>query len=318
MMLVRVKTQSRGQMVLPTPGRARRRSHIRIRAEERPRVRLVDRVTPSAVHTVAGRLERLGLPRLLRLGVAGAIPPLWYEIAVLHFRGSFHSRFMWGPLVYLPLHMAGGLVAGLTDNRATRRAYRALSWGTFGLGLFGTLMHLRGVRRQMGGLYEWRYNVVTGPPIIAPPQVVFFGLIGVLSTSGGEVQRLIHRLRLLEVVAQLLLAIEVGYYHDQNYYANRLQYTPLLLAPALALAQAAAEAPGGRLQQAGRRLERWLSLAAMLVGAVGFGFHVKNVRGRPGGFGWQNLFYGAPLVAPLQLTGQGFLGLLAAAFGADN
>src|ERR687886_666310 len=88
----------------------------------------------TATELIAG----LGLPRLLRLTVASSIPPLWYEIAVLHFRGSFHSPFMWGPLVSLPLHMAGGIAATITDNRATRRAYRALSWGTFALGLFGT------------------------------------------------------------------------------------------------------------------------------------------------------------------------------------
>jgi hypothetical protein len=50
-------------------------------------------------------------------------------------------------------------------------------------------------------------------------------------------------------------------------------------------------------------------------GLVGFGFHVLNVRRRSGGFSWQNFFYGPPVVAPLQLTGQGILGLLAAAFG---
>ena len=277
-------------------------------------MQLIDAVTPSSVRVASQLLKRLGLPRLLRLGVAGAIPPLWYEIAILHYRGSFQSRFMWLPVVYLPVPMAAGLLAGLWDDRRTCALFRASSWGTVVLGVGGTVMHLRGVRRQMGGLYEWRYNLVTGPPIIAPPQVVFFGLIGALSTSGGEVQRLIHRLRLLEVVAQLLLAVEAGYYHNQNYYANRLQYAPLILAPALALAQAAAETPDGRLQRAGRRLEWWLSQAAMLAGAVGFGFHVKNVRGRPGGVGWQNLFYGAPLVAPLQLSGQGLLGLLAAWF----
>ena len=270
--------------------------------------------TAALTHAPTELLERLGLPRLLRLTVAGAIPPLWYEIAVLHFRGSFHSRFMWGPLVYLPLHMAGGLVAGLADTGATRWAYRALSWGTFGLGLFGTLMHLRGVRRQMGGLYEWRYNIQTGPPIVAPPLVALFGLVGVLGGTEQATPVLVRRLRLLNVADELLLATEAGYSHYQNYFANPLQYTPLVLGPALAVAQAAAELPIRPVQRAGRRLERLLSAAALGAGMIGFGFHVRNALRRSGGLSWQNLFYGPPLVAPMQLSGQGIFGLLVSFF----
>jgi len=47
---------------------------------------------------------------------------------------------------------------------------------------------------------------------------------------------------------------------------------------------------------------------------VGFGFHVRSVLRRRGGLGLQNLFYGPPTVAPLGLTGQGVLGVLAALF----
>ncbi len=273
-----------------------------------------DSGVPKALEEMTEIVERVGLPRLLRLLVAGSMPPLWYEIAILHYRGSFQSKYMWLPVVYLPLEMAGGFLATVIDTRTTRRLFRALSWGTAALGSFGTLMHLRGVRRQMGGLYNWRYNGMTGPPVIAPPQVALFGLIGVLGTRTSDSRSLARRLRLLEVPAQLLLALEAGYYHYENYYANPFQYTPIIVAPALALAQAAAEAPLGSIRRVGRWLELPLSAIATLAGLVGFGFHIKNVRSRAGGFSWQNLFYGAPLVAPLQLSGQGLLGLLAAYF----
>lgn len=257
-------------------------------------------------------LDQAGLPRLLRLLVAGSMPPLWYEIAILHYRGSYQSKFMWLPVAYLPLEMGAGFLAGAVDTRTTRRLFRSFSWGTVALGSFGTLMHLRGVRRQMGGLTEWRYNFVTGPPVIAPPQVALFGLIGTL--AAGETRDVIRRLRLIEVGAQLLLTVEAGYSHNQNYYANPVQYTPLVLAPALAIAQAAAAVPSATIRRAGRWLEVPLSAVATLAGVVGFGFHLKNIRARAGGFSWQNFFYGAPLVAPLQLSGQGLLGLLAAYF----
>jgi hypothetical protein len=259
-------------------------------------------------------LRRLGLSRLLRLVVVGAIPPLWLEIALLHYRGSFQSRPMWAPVLLLPLELATGAAAAVSDRAGAAGAFRRLSWGTTALGALGTLMHLRGVRRQMGGLREWRYNLMTGPPVLAPPQVALLGLVGVLATSERPTAAIVHDLRWIGVLGQLLLAAEVSYAHDQNYYANPVQFAPLVLAPALTLAQLAALAPFRTLRRSGRRLELPLSGAAALAGLIGFAFHVKNIRSRAGGLSWQNLFYGPPVVAPLQLSGQGAFGLLASLF----
>jgi hypothetical protein len=48
---------------------------------------------------------------------------------------------------------------------------------------------------------------------------------------------------------------------------------------------------------------------AALTGLLGTGFHVYNVGKRPGGFVWQNLFYGAPLGAPAAILLSGLLGV---------
>jgi hypothetical protein len=50
---------------------------------------------------------------------------------------------------------------------------------------------------------------------------------------------------------------------------------------------------------------------AALTGLVGTAFHLYNVGKRPGGWSWQNLFYGAPLGAPMALTLAGLTGYLA-------
>jgi hypothetical protein len=50
---------------------------------------------------------------------------------------------------------------------------------------------------------------------------------------------------------------------------------------------------------------------AGLTGVVGTGFHLYNVGKRPGGFCWQNLFYGAPLGAPAAISLAGMTGFLA-------
>jgi hypothetical protein len=49
------------------------------------------------------------------------------------------------------------------------------------------------------------------------------------------------------------------------------------------------------------------------VGAAGLGFHLFNIRKRPGRFNWLNLFYAAPIGAPAALGLAGVMGLLAQA-----
>ena len=72
-------------------------------------------------------LGRVGLARLLRLGLTLAIPALWYEISVLHYRGAFQSKFMWVPVLSLPAAIAGGLASGLKkDERRSRESFSSL------------------------------------------------------------------------------------------------------------------------------------------------------------------------------------------------
>jgi hypothetical protein len=118
-------------------------------------------------------------------------------------------------------------------------------------------------------------------------------------------------------MAYPLLAIEAGYNHWTGGFFNKLMWIPVTLGPILAGAHLA--------RLAGSRLPRSLMLPfsalAVVFGLVGSGFHLRNLLKRPGGLlwtggrkglNWQNLFYGAPLMAPLQMTAQGLLGLLAA------
>jgi len=50
---------------------------------------------------------------------------------------------------------------------------------------------------------------------------------------------------------------------------------------------------------------------ALVSGIVGTGFHFYNVMKRPGGWSWLNLFYAAPIGAPVALSLAGMLGGIA-------
>jgi hypothetical protein len=272
------------------------------------------RTTPAAPDSFARVLDRIGLARLLRVGTVGSIPAIWLEIALLHFRGSFQSRSMWIPVLTLPVVFAvGATAAALPDENRSRRLFRPLAWLMTAVGAIGTLFHLRGVARQMGGYSNWKYNVVTGPPFPAPAQVALFGLLGTMASAPSrhkERESLVAWARAVDALSYALLLVEAGYSHWVGGYFNRVMYTPILLSPLLAIVHAAAM---GRVRLA-RTVEGPLSALATLGGLVGFAFHVRNISRRHGGFSWQNLFYGPPVVAPLQLTAQGVLGLLASVF----
>lgn len=93
--------------------------------------------------------------------------------------------------------------------------------------------------------------------------------------------------------------------HYRAGFYNRLMYAaPAVSALTLATAVSAACRP-----HAGGRARTAVFGLAALTGLVGSGFHVANISRRHGGWSWQNLFYGAPVAAPLGIHLAGLLGL---------
>jgi hypothetical protein len=93
-----------------------------------------------------------------------------------------------------------------------------------------------------------------------------------------------------------------GFYNPAMYVAPTV--SALTLAASLRDA-ARSRFPRGRSRQV-------LYGAAALTGLVGTSFHLYNVSKREGGWNWLNLFYGAPLAAPMGITFAGLFGLSAA------
>jgi hypothetical protein len=96
--------------------------------------------------------------------------------------------------------------------------------------------------------------------------------------------------------------------HYRGAFFNSAMYAPLAVS-ALALA---ASAHGAADQRPAAHLSRdFVCGAAAVTGVAGTGFHIHNVTSRPGGLSWQNLFYGAPLGAPMAILLSGVLGFMA-------
>jgi hypothetical protein len=103
----------------------------------------------------------------------------------------------------------------------------------------------------------------------------------------------------------LSVLADSGIEHYRGSFQNRAMYIPLGGA-ALALAAGAFGAIDSRAGS--HHVRDGVYGLSALTGAIGVGFHAYNILKRPGGPSWINLFYGAPVGAPLALLLAGLLG----------
>ena len=115
--------------------------------------------------------------KLLAATTAMSAPALGAEIYFEHYKGSFGDKWMWTPLVLTPPLTAAGL-AGFASEKAAKTVLPALSALYFLDGLAGIVTHLQGVRKRPGGLKEAHYNLVMGPPLLAPGSLCLVGALG--------------------------------------------------------------------------------------------------------------------------------------------
>jgi hypothetical protein len=118
--------------------------------------------------------------RLLALATAASAPPLAFEVYLEHYKGSFGDKWMWTPIALTPPLTAAG-VAGVFSEKHARTTLPALS-ALYALdGAIGVYTHLRGVWRKPGGFHEASYNLIMGPPLLAPGSLVLVGGMAVMA-----------------------------------------------------------------------------------------------------------------------------------------
>jgi hypothetical protein len=120
------------------------------------------------------------MQKLLAAATALSAPPLAFEIYLEHYKASFGDRWMWTPIVLTPPLTAAG-VAGFVSPKAARTVLPFFG-ALYALdGLIGVYTHFVGVRKRPGGFGEAHYNLVMGPPLLAPGSLAMVGGMGVLA-----------------------------------------------------------------------------------------------------------------------------------------
>ncbi|MBO0767043.1 MAG: hypothetical protein J2O48_00015 [Solirubrobacterales bacterium] len=140
------------------------------RAAIEPRSSLFSAALPSETDVARG------LSALTGLSAAG----LGFEIAVEHYRGSFGDTWMWTPVLLSPL-LSGAGFAGARSAVVRRRWLAPLAAAYLADGVIGVVTHIRGVMRRPGGFSEPVYNIVMGPPLLAPGALSLVGGMGVVA-----------------------------------------------------------------------------------------------------------------------------------------
>lgn len=291
-----------------------------------------------ANHVREGRFQRS-----LSMITAGASIVSGLEVAYEHYRGSYSRRVMYTPVI-LSAMLGGAALAAVFSRRAARTVLRFTSVVTLADAGVGFYFHVRGIQRKPGG---WRLpmtNMIMGPPIFAPllfGTAAYLGLIASFlqredapAEGGADTDSLLARffpprecreilseeqdiregrfqkqVAIVTAVSALLSGFEAYYSHYKNNFRYWAQWTPVLLAPALAAAAIASI----RSRRVARTALPLISVAASADAAVGFYYHARGVVRRPGGTKHllYNIMYGPPIFAPLLFGAAGMIGILA-------
>lgn len=127
-------------------------------------------------------LRRGRAQQMMSAATAASALPLAGEVWLNHYKGSFANKLMWTPIVLLP-GLGVVAAAAVRSERVAKTALPAMSVALVAEGVFGMYLHLRGVYRKPGGFQEPLYNLVMGPPFLAPGSLSLVGGIGLLATA---------------------------------------------------------------------------------------------------------------------------------------
>ncbi len=125
------------------------------------------------------------MQKTLAAATAASALPLGLEICFEHFRGSFGDKWMWTPVPLSPA-LSVTCLAGVRSERVARTWLPPISALYCADGLIGVITHVRGVARKPGGFREPLFNVVMGPPLLAPGSLALVGGMGLAAAALGR------------------------------------------------------------------------------------------------------------------------------------
>ncbi|MEO6964561.1 MAG: hypothetical protein ABI076_01520 [Acidobacteriaceae bacterium] len=108
-----------------------------------------------------------------------------FEAFYSHYKNNFRYKSQWTPVLLSPMLIAACIMA--TRNRKVAHTWLpALSALAVVDGGVGFYYHARGVLRRPGGSKHLLYNIMYGPPILAPLLFSACGMLGLMASLFGR------------------------------------------------------------------------------------------------------------------------------------
>ncbi len=104
-----------------------------------------------------------------------------FEAFYSHYKNNFRYKAQWTPVVLTPMLMAASIVA-MRNRKVAHTWLPALSAVAVIDGGVGFYYHSRGVLRRPGGRKHLLYNIMYGPPVLAPLLFSACGMLGLLAS----------------------------------------------------------------------------------------------------------------------------------------
>jgi hypothetical protein len=104
-----------------------------------------------------------------------------FEALYSHYKNNFRYKAQWTPVLLAPMLIAASIGA-VRDRQVAQSWLPALSAAAVLDGSVGFYYHARGVLRRPGGKKHLLYNIMYGPPILAPLLFSACGMLGLLAS----------------------------------------------------------------------------------------------------------------------------------------
>ncbi|HUN82517.1 MAG TPA: hypothetical protein VMV81_13515 [Phycisphaerae bacterium] len=263
--------------------------------------------------------------QLLLLFAAANLGFLSLDVAIAHSVNGFVPVYEWIPVFLPPVGAitAGWLGLSRQPSAGLKVAHVLTMLASLLVGLLGLAFHLKAMIAP-GGAISWNW-IVFSAPVIAPLSFAGVGLVGLFgivdeSPQNPGVLSLMNAVTVkapLSKTQHLLLFVGLGFagaaatsFLDHAQYGYRVyEWIPIILgifATIVVLGRAFVR----RSSRVDDLIYLWTMIAAILVGVLGFAFHLSHDLADSGALSLERMRAFAPIFAPFLFSDLGILGLL--------
>lgn len=250
------------------------------------------------------------------------------DVALAHSINSFIPVYEWIPIYYFPFGAMSCFIISFQTTPKKLFALIHISLMTIGLmvGFIGMAFHMNAVLNPLGHL-SWAW-LVFGSPILAPlafSGISLLGLYAITEEVGGSPGVLIihglgtfhapisrdkHFLWLVGLgfgASAITSIIDHAQYGYNLYKLIAIVFGLFATSVVLTIALSKKWSPKDEL------VYFWTMIAAIIVGVMGFGFHLSGDLAGTGKISLERMLVFAPILAPLLYGDLGMLGLIVVA-----